>query len=148
MLRNDTSPLAPVITPSCSQRTIRSISSPSFHLRYLQPRRSVYNLTCASLLHITAATYMGSSTEFSMEAGKLDLKTMQNSHDLFMCRQTAYLYATEATSFLSISSSTNGFGFGNLYFSFPWKETTQRDQVYLAMFEIVAAAVDKELSSV
>lgn len=35
MLMNDTSPLAPVITPSCSQRTIRSISSPSFHLRYL-----------------------------------------------------------------------------------------------------------------
>ena len=35
MLMNDTSPLAPVITPSCSQRTMRSISSPSFHLRYL-----------------------------------------------------------------------------------------------------------------
>lgn len=38
MLMNDTSPLAPVITPSCSQRTIRSMSSPSFHLRYLQSR--------------------------------------------------------------------------------------------------------------
>jgi len=38
MLMNDTSPLAPVITPSCSQRTMRSMSSPSFHLRYLQTR--------------------------------------------------------------------------------------------------------------
>lgn len=36
MLMKDTSPLAPVMTPSCSQRTIRSMSSPSFHLRYLQ----------------------------------------------------------------------------------------------------------------
>lgn len=35
MLMKDTSPFAPVITPSCSQRTMRSISSPSFHLRYL-----------------------------------------------------------------------------------------------------------------
>lgn len=32
----DTSPLAPVITPSCSQRTIRSMSSPSFQWRYLR----------------------------------------------------------------------------------------------------------------
>lgn len=38
MLMKDTSPFAPVITPSCSQRTMRSMSSPSFHLRYLQTR--------------------------------------------------------------------------------------------------------------
>lgn len=36
MLMKDSSPFAPVITPSCSQRTIKSISSPSFHRRYLQ----------------------------------------------------------------------------------------------------------------
>lgn len=34
-LMKETSPFAPVITPSCSQRTMRSMSSPSFHLRYL-----------------------------------------------------------------------------------------------------------------
>lgn len=39
MLMKDTSPLAPVMTPSCSQRTIRSMSSPSFHLRYLQSQQ-------------------------------------------------------------------------------------------------------------
>lgn len=33
-----------------------------------------------------------------------------------------YRYATEAISFLSISSSTNGFGLGKLYLSFPCKD--------------------------
>lgn len=39
-LMKDTSPLAPVITASCSQRTIRSMSSPSFQWRYLSTEQN------------------------------------------------------------------------------------------------------------
>lgn len=35
--------------------------------------------------------------------------------------EVTYRYATEAISFLSMSSSTNGFGLGKLYLSFPCK---------------------------
>lgn len=36
-------------------------------------------------------------------------------------REETYRYATEAISFLSMSSSTNGLGLGKLYLSFPCK---------------------------
>lgn len=37
--------------------------------------------------------------------------------------EVTYRYATEAISFLSMSSSTNGFGLGKLYLSLPYKRT-------------------------
>lgn len=39
-------------------------------------------------------------------------------------REETYRYATEAISFLSMSSSTNGLGLGKLYLSFPCKNDT------------------------
>lgn len=143
MLMNDTSPLAPVITPSCSQRTMRSISSPSFHLRYLPiSNQLVISDLCSPPDPCKHSAKSFPPLIFSLWGHpwiplkiKLLWITLPTRFASISCWHPApcqtrapeiltYLYATEATSFLSMSSSTKGFGLGNLYFSFPcrWKQ--------------------------
>lgn len=55
--------------------------------------------------------------------------------------EVTYRYATEAISFLSMSSSTNGFGLGKLYLSFPCKD----DKGVTRQRQLVAKPIDQTL---